>query len=119
MSPQVYYVLHVTSILLLGGTVFAIFGGAPVEKKKKFMMIGGILSVLALVGGFGLATKVHGLPNPANWPLWIWLKVAAWLWLSAIGGIAFRRRNDSKLWLILTIGFVVLAVYSVYYRPGA
>lgn len=119
MSPQVYYVLHVSSILLLGGVVFAIFGGAPVEKKKKLMMFGGILSLLALVGGFGLATKVHGLPNPANWPLWIWLKVAAWLWFSAIGGIAFRKRDQSKLWLILTLVAALLAIYSVYYRPGA
>lgn len=118
MSPQVYYVLHVSSILLLGGIVFAIFGGAPVDRKKKFLMLGGILSVLALVGGFGLATKVYSLPNPANWPLWIWLKVGAWLWLSAIGGIAFRKRDTSKLWLILTIVAVLVAIYSVYYKPG-
>lgn len=117
MSPQYYSILHVASILLLTGVTFAVFGGAPESRRKTVMMAGGILSLLALVGGFGLASKTLLLPNPLNWPLWVWVKVLCWLWLSAVGGIAFRRRAQTARWIALTAFALIVALAMVYLRP--
>ncbi|MBK8475926.1 MAG: hypothetical protein IPL39_06325 [Opitutaceae bacterium] len=117
MTPQYYSILHVTSILLLTGVTFAVFGGAPEARRKQIMMAGGILSLLALVGGFGLASKNLGMPNPMNWPAWIWVKVLCWLWLSAIGGIAFRRRAQTPRWMAMTAFALIAALTMVYLRP--
>ena len=51
MSPTIYYILHVTSVLVLTGYIFYAFAAAPAT-RKRVMMITGIASVLALVGGF-------------------------------------------------------------------
>lgn len=122
MSLQFYQILHVSSVLLLAGVTFAIFGGAPLAKKKLLMALSGILSLVALVAGFGLASHKMGVvqqPNPANWPLWIWIKVFVWLWLSAMGGIAFRKRDQTKVPLILTVVLVIAAIVTVYLKPFA
>ncbi len=120
MPLSFYSILHVGSILLLTGITFAIFGGAPENRKKLLMALGGILSLVALFGGFGLASSKMGVvqqPNPAHWPLWIWIKVFCWLWLSAIGGIAYRRRNESRQWLLITVVILVTALVMVYVKP--
>lgn len=120
MSLQFYQILHVSSVLLLAGVTFAIFGGAPLSRKKLLMALSGILSVLALFAGFGLASHKGGVvqqPNPAHWPLWIWIKVFVWLWLSALGGIAFKKRDQTKAPLIITIIVVIVAIATVYTKP--
>jgi len=118
MSWPFYAILHVASILLLTGAVFAVFGGAPDGRRKLIMMAGGILSLLALAGGFGLAAKKLGLPNPAAWPAWLWVKVGCWLWLSAVAGIGFRRREKTAVWLGLTAVVLVGALAMVFLKPG-
>ena len=119
MTSPFYAILHVASLLLLTGAVFAVFGGAPDGRRKLIMMAGGILSLLALVGGFGLAAKELGMPNPAAWPAWLWVKVGCWLWLSAVGGIAFRRRERTPVWLLVTSVVLLLALTMVFLKPGA
>ncbi|HUG09966.1 MAG TPA: hypothetical protein VMM36_03080 [Opitutaceae bacterium] len=116
---MVYQVLHVASVLFLTATIFAIFAGAPESKRKMLSMLVGVLTVLALVGGFGLATALHGLPNPANWPFWMWGKVVCWLGLAAIGGMAWKRRGNPAPFIALVILFVLVALILVYTRPVA
>jgi hypothetical protein len=117
MSLPYYQILHVASILLLTGVVFAVFGGAPDARRKQIMMAGGILSLLALVGGFGLASKKLGMPNPMSWPAWLWMKVICWLWLSAIGGIAYRRRAQTPRWIAITAFFLIVALAMAFLKP--
>lgn len=117
MSWTYYAILHVASILLLTGIVFAVFGGAPEERRKQIMMAGGILSLLALVGGFGLAARKLGMANPLGWPAWLWVKVVCWLWLSAIAGIAYRRRAQTPRWIALTAFFLIVALAMAFLKP--
>ena len=58
MSPIVYQILHVASLLALTGGAFYGFAGAP-ETRKKVMMITGLASLLMIVSGFGLLAKLH------------------------------------------------------------
>lgn len=118
MSWQFYAILHVASILLLTGATFAVFGGAPDARRKQILMAGGILSLLALVGGFGLASKKLGMPNPLEWPLWLWVKVLCWLWLSAIAGIAYRRRAQLPRWIALTAFALIVALVMAFLKPA-
>lgn len=118
MKILVYQILHVSSIVFLIGTVFAIFAGAPESKRKLLSMLVGVLSVLALVGGFGLASAVHGMPNPATWPMWMWGKVVCWLGIAAIGGMAFKRRDKPVAFVGLVVVLVLVALILVYTRPA-
>jgi hypothetical protein len=82
-------------------------------------MLVGVLTLLALVGGFGLATAVHGLPNPMNWPMWIWGKLVCWLGIAAIGGMAWKRRGNPAPFIALLVVLALVAIVLVYTRPSA
>jgi len=111
MSPTIYYILHVTAVLVLTGYTFYAFAAAP-ETRKRVMMITGIASLLALVGGFGLQAKLgygfHG---------WIIVKIVCWLGLSALAGLGYRRRGTAGALAAAALLFAFVAVVMVYTKP--
>ncbi|MHC4263395.1 MAG: hypothetical protein ACYSWX_12795 [Planctomycetota bacterium] len=111
---QIYYVLHVFSLLLLTAVTFGAFADPDPARRKRTLMIGGVLSLLMLTGGFGLLARLQ-----YGWPVWALVKVGCWLWLSAAAGIAFRRPMLAKPLSAITIVVMGLAVYLVYVKPGA
>jgi len=111
MSPTFYHVLHLVALFVLTGATFQAFA-APPETRKRVLMIGGIASLLALVGGFGLQAKLN-----VGWPGWLWVKLACWLGLSALAGIGYRRRDAAGTLAAITIALVFVAVLMVYRRP--
>ena len=111
MSPIVYYILHVVSVLVLTGYTFYAFA-APAETRKRVLMWSGIASVLALVAGFGLQAKLgYGFPG------WLIVKIVCWLGLSALAGMGYRRRESAGALMLVAIGFVLIAVVMVYTKP--
>ena len=113
MSPSIYYFLHVTSVLLLTGGTFYAFA-APADTRKKALALTGIASLLVLIGGFGLLSKIY----ENHFYAWVIVKLVCWLGLSAMTGLAYRRREKLCVWVALTISFVVLSVAMVYFKPG-
>jgi hypothetical protein len=111
MSPAFYSVLHVVSILLLTGWTFYAFA-APAESRKRVMMITGILSLLALIAGFGLQAKLQ-----IGWPGWLIVKICCWLGLSALAGFGYRKRQAAGALMVVAAVLVLLAVTMVYTRP--
>jgi hypothetical protein len=111
MSPTIYYILHVTSILVLTGYTFYAFAAAP-ESRKKVMMITGIASLLALIAGFGLQAKLgykfHG---------WLIVKIVCWLGLSALAGMGYRRRGAAGGLAAAALLLALIAVVMVYTKP--
>lgn len=113
MSPTFYSIVHLISVLLLTGLTFQAFSAAP-ERRRFFLMWSGIASFFALVAGFGLLSKLYS----NTFHLWVIVKLVCWLGLSAMAGLAFRRRASVGLWAALTIAFVSVAVLMVYLKPG-
>ena len=111
MSPNFYYILHVLSILVLTAYTFYAFA-APAETRKRVMMITGIASVLALVGGFGLQAKLnYGFPG------WLIVKLVCWLGLSALAGFGYRRRGAAGTLALVAVALIAVAVVMVYLKP--
>lgn len=111
MSPTFYYILHVCAVLVLTGYTFYAFA-APAETRKSVLMITGIASLVALVGGFGLQAKVVGA-----WPGWLIVKIVCWLGLSALAGFGYRRRGAAGTLAVVALVFAVIAVVMVYTKP--
>ncbi len=111
MDPRIYYIIHVFSIIMLAGSVFYIAANPQKHKKRKMMIITGILSFLVLLGGFGLIARLgHSYTSG-----WIIVKMVAWLFVSALAGMAYRKSKSFVLSaLTLSVG---IAVYMVYFRP--
>jgi len=112
MSPTFYYILHVCSILVLTGYTFYAFG-APVETRKRVMIITGIASLLALIAGFGLSAKLgYGFPG------WLIVKIVCWLGLSALAGFGYRRRGAAGVLALVAVLLMIIAVVMVYAKPS-
>ena len=109
MNPAVYYILHVFSVIVLTGYTFYAFA-APAETRKKVMMITGIASLLALVGGFGLLAKVHN----NHFAPWVIVKIVCWLGLSGLAGIGYRKRDKASVFMAAVLALVFVALYAVY-----
>jgi hypothetical protein len=88
MSLAFYKVLHLFSAFLLfaalgGLTLAALARSSDRDRSRKLAgMSHGIALVLLLVTGFGALAKL-AISNPADWPGWVWAKVAIWLALGA------------------------------------
>lgn len=111
MNPIAYYIIHVCSVLVLTAYTFYAFA-APAETRKRVMMITGIASLLALVGGFGLQAKLH-----YGFPGWLIVKIVCWLGLSALAGIGYRRRSAVGVLSLVAVLLIVIAVVMVYTKP--
>lgn len=112
MSPTVYYILHVTAAFLLVGYTFQAFAAPDPERRGGLMAKTGILSVIVLVAGVGLAHK-----NGHGFPLWVILKLGCWLGISALSGMVFRKPEKAGSLALGTILFILAAVLLVYIKP--
>lgn len=116
MDPRIYSFIHVFSILLLTGSIFYIAANPQKHKKKKMMMVTGILSLLALVAAAGLLAKLYmGLPAGGWTQGWVLVKIAVWVFITGLAGMAFRKSKAFVLSaLVVAVG---LALFMVYLRP--
>jgi hypothetical protein len=104
------HIIHVLSVLGLTGATFYAFAGAP-ESRKRVLMWSGIASLLVLATGIRLWQVLHIQGG------WIWVKLICWLGLSAISGIAYRRRGATGLLMLITLALLATALAMVYVRP--
>jgi uncharacterized membrane protein SirB2 len=111
MSPTVYHILHVISLLALYGGTFYAFA-APAETRKATLALTGVASLLMLISGFGLLAKLQ-----LGFPGWVIVKLVCWLGLSALGGIGYRRRGAIGALKGTAFGLAAAAVFMVYARP--
>lgn len=112
MSPQLYSLLHVGSGMLLIAATFMAFAAPSPDRKRKVMMATGILSLVMLIAGFGLVSKYQ-----TGFAGWVIVKIACWLGLSAVSGIAFKRPEAVGNLTKITTVLILVALTMVYYRP--
>jgi uncharacterized membrane protein SirB2 len=112
MNPLIYYFLHVFSIVLLAGFTFAIVANPQKHLKKLMAILTGVLAVVALVAGAGLMSKVHN----NDWAQgWVIVKLICWLFLAAMGGMAYKKSKSFVYTGI--VAAVGIAIYMVYFKP--
>jgi hypothetical protein len=114
MNPQelvILHIVHVLAVLLLTGATFYAFAGAP-ESRKRVLMWSGIMSLLVLLTGVRMWQAVYHFHGG-----WVWIKLVCWLGLSAIGGIAYRRRGAIGLLYLIMVALLATALAMVYVRP--
>ena len=87
ISVPTYLVLHLSAIFVLLGYTFYAFA-APVETKRRTMMVTGIAALVILVTGMGLMARQH-----LAFQGWLAVKIVCWLGLVAMGSFAYRRRD--------------------------
>lgn len=110
MDPIIYQVLHVASGFLLTALTFRAFAAPTPETRKRILMLSGITSLVMLVGGFGLLAK---LGYKASEP-WVLAKIACWLGLSALAGIAFRKPEKTGMLSLIATVLIITAIVMVY-----
>ncbi|MEO0650645.1 MAG: hypothetical protein AAFZ65_08205 [Planctomycetota bacterium] len=113
MPAEIYYILHVLSLMLLFAVNFRAFADPDPRRRKSTLIWSGILSLLVLTGGFGLMARLQ-----YDWYSWLIVKIGCWLWLSGVVGLAFRRPALAKPLGLLTTIIVGAALYMVYYKPA-
>ncbi len=113
MSPTVYHIIHLVSLFVLFGYTFYAFA-APAETRKKVLMITGIASLLVLVSGFGLVSKLY----QNHFTGWMIVKLVCWLGLSALTGLGYRRRGAAGVFAVVAVVLALVAVMMVYAQPS-
>ena len=112
MSFQFYQVIHLFSAIMLAGVAFAALANPLAERRRTILILSGVAALLALVSGFGLL----GIGR-FGFPGWIVIKLAAWLALAAIAGVAFRRPQQARPLAIVVAVAVLLAVGAAVLKP--
>lgn len=112
MSISLYQFVHIFSVILLAGITFAALAAPKPERRRFMLMSSGIVSVVALVSGFGLL----GLGR-FGFPGWVVVKLACWLALAALTGLAFRRPGQGQTLTAISVVAVLLAVWMVVMKP--
>lgn len=109
-AVKIYSFLHVAAGFLLAALTFAACA-APRPEARRSMLIGtGVISLVMLVGGFGLVARVYD----NQWPHWVFVKIACWLGLSALAGMAYRRPERGRALMAVAAVLVLVALAMVY-----
>lgn len=109
---ELLHVLHVAAALVLMGQVFYALA-APPETRRRTMIWAGGASLVILLAGMRLWQSIYGFA-PAGWLV---VKIVCWLGLSALAGLAFRRRAQAGLLAWVALALAVTAVAMVYLKP--
>ena len=112
MRYQLFLVAHLVSVILSVGVTFAAFAAPRPENRRRDLMWSGIWSLVIFVSGFGLLGILR-----LGFPGWVIVKLVCWLVLSALAGMAFRRPEQVRTWVVVSVVVVVVAVGMVVVRP--
>ena len=121
MSYGFYKVLHLISImgifLSLGAlTLHVMAGGARKFPQRKWILITHGLGVaIALVAGFGLMARLGMMGQ--GFPLWIWGKLAIWLFFGLVVALVPRWPKSAGIVWILVLVLGGTAAYLANFKP--
>ena len=112
IESNLLHLLHVAGALVLIGHTFYAFA-APPETRRKVLIWSGGASLVMLLTGLRMWQTVYGFA-PAGWLV---VKMVCWLGLSALAGIAYRRRELAGMLAWVAMALAVAAVAMVYVKP--
>jgi uncharacterized membrane protein SirB2 len=111
MNPLYYYLLHIFALFVLTAHTFMAFGNPDPANRRQTLIITGVASLLALVGGFGLMAKLHPTEYTS---LWVIVKIVCWLGLTALAGIVYRRPHLRGKLAATALALILVALFMVY-----
>lgn len=115
MSYEFYKILHLIGLVTLYISLGAL-AYISLEKRKPFMIIHGVSTLIMLVAGFGLLAR---LGMASGMPTWVYVKIAIWLVLGATPVILKRKPQTAMPVTILSIALGAVAAYIAIMKPGA
>ena len=112
MSYSLFHVLHLVSLFIFVGIVFAAVINPVPEQRKTMLMWSGITSMLVLIAGLGLLgiTKV-------GFPMWVIVKLVCWFLIAGLVGMAYRMPDKRVMLIFLTVLLVLVSVLMVSLKP--
>jgi uncharacterized membrane protein SirB2 len=113
MNPVFYHLLHVFALIVLTAHTFMAFANPAPEARKHTLMITGIASLLMLISGFGLLSKLYA----NQFSGWVIVKLVCWIGLSALAGIAYRRPHLRGKLAFTALTLTLVALVMVYLKP--
>ncbi len=126
MLPRdLYEIVHVVGIALVmvafgGIAVHAAEGGTRRGPRARRSLLGVYVAglFLILLGGFGMLARI-GAANGgvAEFPGWLWAKLAVWSVLAAIMVMPYRKPESLMPVLVATPFLAGLATYFALYKP--
>jgi uncharacterized membrane protein len=122
-SHAFYNVVHIVGIILvmsaLGATaIHAVNGGSRQTNRARGLVaaLHGVGVLLILIGGFGMLARL-GFRHGANFPGWLWVKLAVWVTIAALLAVPYRKPSLAKpVYLALPL-LGGLAAYMAIYKP--
>jgi uncharacterized membrane protein SirB2 len=115
MDPNFYRILHLFALLVLTAHTYMAFANPAPENRRLTLIVTGVASLLMLVSGFGLLSKVYQNHWPGNW---LAVKMVCWLGFSALAGIAYRKAHLRGLLSFLGLALLLVALVMVFLRPA-
>ena len=112
MPYSFYQIAHLFSVILLAGITFAALAAPRPENRRAALIWSGVAAAVALVSGFGML----GLGR-FGFPGWVFVKIAAWIALAALTGLAFRRPQEGRALATVAVLAVLLSVVVVVLKP--
>ncbi len=106
------HVVHVAAVVILIAYTFFGFAGAP-ETRKRVLAITGVASLLALLTGIRMWQGLYSFSALG----WVIVKLVCWLGLSALTGMAYRKRDKVNALMIVALTRTIVALAMVYIRP--
>jgi hypothetical protein len=106
------HVVHVASIVVLLAYTFYAFAAAP-ETRKGVLIISGIATLLVFATGIRMWQGMFHFVYMG----WIAVKIACWVILSGLTGLAYRRRAQASLFMAIALIVTVIALVMVYWKP--
>jgi uncharacterized membrane protein SirB2 len=113
MNPTFYHLLHVFALLVLTAHTYMAFANPQPENRKRTMMITGVASLLILISGFGLISKLYA----NHFAGWMIVKLVCWLAFSALAGIAYRKAHLRGMLSFVGLVLLLVALVMVYFKP--
>ncbi|MDX9730947.1 MAG: hypothetical protein RBT63_04165 [Bdellovibrionales bacterium] len=113
MSYEFYKILHLTALITLFTSLGAIALVAK-EKRKPFMILHGVSTLVMLVAGFGLLARI-GMAK--EFGTWVWLKLIIWLALGAMPVVLRKKPNLTLPVLLFSIALGAAAGSMALFKP--
>ena len=115
MNPSennVLHLIHVLGLLVLTAYTFFAFAG-PADTRKRVLAITGVASLLVLLTGIRMWQGMFSFQMAG----WIIVKLVCWLGLSALTGMAYRKRDQANMLMSIALALLLVGVTMVYLKP--